>query len=219
GAVGKEVVKDLLTADKYSKVVTAGRRAVQLDDTIPQEKLVQETVDFENLDKSRGVFKNVDAENFKKIDQEYVVNSAKIVAEENPAEGQQGKSKAHFMYCSSMGANASSFMLYPQSKGQTEERLKEIGFDRVSIFHPGFLEVAEDRPRARFAERLAGMFMPPLSNTLKLHMSISVTSVARAMRMAATEATPSYVKPTTHASGSKVTYFTNKDMDTMNEKK
>ena len=51
GAVGKEVLKDLLTTGKYSKVVSVGRRTVELDSTIPQDKLVSDGE--QNNDKQR----------------------------------------------------------------------------------------------------------------------------------------------------------------------
>jgi oxidoreductase len=40
------------------------------------------------------------AEQFKKIDQSYVINSAKIIAEENKPEGAK-LAPVHFLYCSS----------------------------------------------------------------------------------------------------------------------
>ncbi|KAI8148154.1 hypothetical protein BJV82DRAFT_664483 [Fennellomyces sp. T-0311] len=55
----KQVLLDLLKNGTYEKVATVGRRPVQLDDSVPQDKLVQKTVDFENLDASRENFKNV----------------------------------------------------------------------------------------------------------------------------------------------------------------
>ncbi|KAG1067009.1 hypothetical protein G6F42_026570 [Rhizopus arrhizus] len=59
GAVGKQLLKDVLKNGKYAKVVAVGRRPVELDESIPQDKLVQITVDFENLEAHREDFKNV----------------------------------------------------------------------------------------------------------------------------------------------------------------
>lgn len=41
-------------------------------------------------------------ENFKRIDQDYVLNSAKIIAEENKPTGESKLSPVHFLYCSTM---------------------------------------------------------------------------------------------------------------------
>lgn len=41
GAVGKQLLKDVLKNGKYAKVVAVGRRPVELDESIPQDKLVR----------------------------------------------------------------------------------------------------------------------------------------------------------------------------------
>jgi hypothetical protein len=44
GAVGKALLKDLLKANTYTSVTAVGRREVALDDTVPKEKLVCESI-------------------------------------------------------------------------------------------------------------------------------------------------------------------------------
>ncbi|KAI8086688.1 uncharacterized protein BX664DRAFT_336518 [Halteromyces radiatus] len=234
GAVGKQLLKDLLKNGPYAKVVTVGRRNVELDNTVPQDKLVQNTVNFDNLEASRQVFRDVDdvycclgttrkdagsAEQFRKIDQDYVVNSAKMIVEENPTKTTTTfKSPVHFLYCSSMGANKDSYLLYPQSKGQTEDRISRAGFEKVSIFRPGALETVEPRPQYRPAEAFIGSFFFKVNSMLNLHMGISVLDVGRSMRLAATSpsSVPANVKSTTKIiDGTNVNIFTNKDMDNM----
>ena len=83
------------------------------------------------------------AENFVKIDKDYVLNSAKLIKEQNPNE------KIHYLYCSSRGANAGSPFLYLKTKGEIENGLRDIGFGKVSIFGPGFLRTSEQRERGR----------------------------------------------------------------------
>ncbi|OBZ86948.1 Oxidoreductase HTATIP2 [Choanephora cucurbitarum] len=195
GAVGKEVLKDLLTTGKYSKVVSVGRRTVELDSAIPQDKLEQKVVDFDNLEADKSIFKGVSdvfcclgttraaagsAENFVKIDQTYVLNSAKLIAEENKP-SDDALAPVHFLYCSSTGANKDSMFLYIKTKGQTEEALKETGFEKVSIFQPGLLEIVDPRPTTRWGERFALAIVPPLNRMFNLHSSVPVTTVAKAM--------------------------------------
>lgn len=45
GAVGKELLKDILKNGSYTKVVSIGRRQVRLDDSIPQDKLVSRMIE------------------------------------------------------------------------------------------------------------------------------------------------------------------------------
>ncbi|KAG0744945.1 hypothetical protein G6F57_006707 [Rhizopus arrhizus] len=199
GAVGKQLLTDLLKNGKYEKVISVGRRQVELDSNTPQDKLEQKVVDFENLDRHRKDFKNVSdvfcclgttradagsAEKFKKIDQEYVLQSAKIIAEENK-DTSSNQSPVHYVYCSSKGANKNSMFLYPKTKGQTEEELKELGFQRVSIMRPGLLQTVEPRSNPRFVEKLGQTLFGPINHFFNLHMVNSVVSVAKAMHKVA----------------------------------
>ncbi|CAO3693719.1 unnamed protein product [Umbelopsis ramanniana] len=198
GAVGKSLLRELLLADTYKSVTTIGRREVKLDDSIPQSKLVQKTVDFNNLEASRTEMKGYEdvfcclgttradagsADAFKKIDHDYVVNSAKIIAEENPGTG-GGLSPIHFLYCSSGAANKNSPFLYLQSKGKTEEDLINTGFKRVSIFRPGYLQIEEKRPQPRIADSILSKFMG-LTRAVGWRLDVPVAVVGRAMLHAA----------------------------------
>ena len=42
----------------------------------------------------------------------------------------------HFHLVSSAGADKNSFFLYPKVKGESEEAISEMGFERVSIYRP-----------------------------------------------------------------------------------
>ncbi|KAH8552884.1 hypothetical protein BGW37DRAFT_487560 [Umbelopsis sp. PMI_123] len=200
GAVGKALLREALLADTYKSVTTIGRREVKLDESIPQGKLVQKIVDFENLEASRSDLKGYedvfcclgttradagDASTFRKIDHDYVVNTAKIIAEENP--GSDGElSPVHFLYCSSGGSNKNSPFLYMQSKGQTECDLIDTGFKRVSIFRPGFLTVEEKRESRtpRIAENIFGKIVG-FTRAIGLHLDVPVGVVGRSMLYAA----------------------------------
>ncbi|KAI8334474.1 hypothetical protein BD560DRAFT_414558 [Blakeslea trispora] len=227
GAVGKELLKELLTTGKYDKVVSVGRRTVELDSTIPQDKLEQKVVDFEHLEKDRAVFKGVSdvycclgttraaagsADNFVKIDQTYVLKSAKLVAEENKT-SDDTLAPVHFLYCSSGGANKDSMFLYIKTKGETEEALKETGFKKVSIFQPGLLEVVEPRPTTRWGERIASIILPPIDRLFNLHSVISVTRVAQAMHRVAENQEIKAKSTKQSVIGSLVSVFSNSDIE------
>ncbi|OBZ86651.1 hypothetical protein A0J61_05316 [Choanephora cucurbitarum] len=74
---------------------------------------------------------------------------------------------------------------YFKSKGQTEEGLKETGFEKVSIFQPGLLKVVEPRSTTRWPERISLATLPPLDRLFNLHSVISVATVAKAMHRVA----------------------------------
>ncbi|ORZ10943.1 hypothetical protein BCR41DRAFT_357222, partial [Lobosporangium transversale] len=163
GAVGKCLVRDALASKAFTHVLTLGRRPVKTDDGsfTNTEVIEQKVVDFENItetfpqsDLPQVVFCTLGttraaaggAEGFKKIDQQYVLDSARYV---------------HYLYCSSANASEKSFFLYPKTKGETENALAAIGFERVSIFQPGFLKPVEPRESGnRFAEMAVDLLMP-----------------------------------------------------------
>ncbi|GAA5809291.1 hypothetical protein MFLAVUS_002697 [Mucor flavus] len=229
GAVGKQLLKDVLKNGSYTKVVSVGRRPVDLEDSIPKDKLVQKTVDFENLEAHREDFKNVNdvfcclgttradaggAEKFVKIDQGYVLSSAKLIAEENKAADAK-LSPVHFLYCSSMGSNKNSPFLYPKVKGQTEEALSEAGFEKVSIFSPALLETVEPRTRPRMMDKIVMAVFRPINGLLGLDQIISVETVGKAMHRVANNSSlkPSDVNAVkTSTIGSLVSRFSNSDI-------
>jgi len=191
--VGKVLVRELLQQGVYERIVTVGRKEVKLEDSVPTDKLIQKIIDFEILQEHRAVFRGADvvfcclgttralaggAAPFVKIDHDYVVDSAKIIAEENPSKSGGALSPVHYLYCSAQGANKDSYLLYPQSKGLTENNLAYVGFSHVSIFRPALLEIEVERPEPRFFESLGLLVVSTLG--IK-YLSAPVATVARAM--------------------------------------
>lgn len=216
GAVGMTLVRDALASNAFSRVLTLGRRPVSTEGLTNTETLVQKTVDFEKLDETVPKDEPLptivmttlgttraqagSADNFRKIDQGYVLDMAKLIHERAPKDPETGLSKVHFLYCSSGGANEKSYFLYPSVKGQTERLLGEVGFERVSIFRPGFLKTEGERENARMGEKLFGkLIIPALDLVAEKHVSADVAKVGKAMRVVATSDSPEVggVKPET----------------------
>jgi len=176
GAVGKQLVNELLKSNSFSKVTTIGRREVAVPENIPnKEKLEQHVIDMNKLSESKDVFANHDvafcclgttrkdagsAEAFRKIDYDLVVEFATISKE---------KEIPHMNLVSSTGASANSFFLYPQVKGQAENELKKLKFPRLSIYRPPMLERGAD---ARTGEKIFSLILP----------SMPVLAVAKALK-------------------------------------
>ncbi|MBM3164859.1 MAG: nucleoside-diphosphate sugar epimerase [Bacteroidetes bacterium] len=82
---------------------------------------------------------------------------------------------------SSVGANATSSNFYLRIKGETEEGLISLGFERCCIYRPSMLlgKRHESRPLERVAQRLMPIF-DLLTLGGKYH-SIEASSVARTM--------------------------------------
>ena len=164
------------------RIVCIGRRNIDLPTDGGWEKVEQNVVDYDCLDKSAKSFSNVDAAfcclgttrakagktGFIKVDHEYVLNSAKLLKAANCPD---------FHLLTSRGANVNSWFLYPQTKGQVEEDCKQLGFERLTIYRPGLLlcDRAEHRGGEKFFRWVASWFSQPSS------WSIPTSMVAAAM--------------------------------------
>ncbi len=98
-------------------------------------------IDFEKLEEHEDAFKGLDVvvcclgttvrksgtEGFRKVDFDYIVNSAKM-AHKNGCK--------HFHLVSSAGADKNSYLLYTKTKGESEEAISKMGFEKLSIYRP-----------------------------------------------------------------------------------
>ncbi|RWS25442.1 putative transcription coactivator-like protein [Leptotrombidium deliense] len=174
GAVGQSLVNQLLTNPQFSKVTTVGRRKLDSLQNVDTSKLNEVVVDMENMKSVKDEIGNNDvafsclgttkaaagsAEAFRHIDYDLNVEFANICKE---------KDIKCFNLVSSQMANANSWFFYMKTKGQAEEKIKEIGFPILNIFRPGLLD---RKDKTRMGEKIAKCFVS----------SISVDTVAKAM--------------------------------------
>lgn len=89
------------------------------------------------------------AEEFYKVDHDYVVNFARL---------SKNAGVEDFQVVSSVSSNPNSWFLYLKTKGEMEEHCKEIGFRKLTIYQPGLLK----RDKPRFIERLASLILPTM---------------------------------------------------------
>ncbi|KAI9199641.1 uncharacterized protein BJ171DRAFT_427489 [Polychytrium aggregatum] len=212
GMVGKKLVSELLHSPRFSKVTTIHRRAFKDDEKADfpktNSKLVEKIVDFDKLEEHREYFRGHDvgfcclgttradagsAENFVKIDHDYVLKSAQLYH----AETEPGK-PSHFVLLTSAGSNKCSYFLYPRTKGLLEFNCANLGFDRLTILRPGLLDIGQDRrPSSRPLEHLGHMvYTNLLTETMRKTLGISTGNVAAAMRKVAEDWIASKHSPT-----------------------
>ena len=172
GAVGQYVVAELLQSAEYAKVVVLGRRQytapsdVSLTDE-QRSKLDSRVVDLGNADGIEEHCAGVEdafcclgttradagsAEEFRRVD--YGMSS-------NFAHAAHKAGVKTMALLTSQGANPNSWLLYPRTKGETEQEFRSIGFERLAIFQPGLLDRS---PNARFVERLVLCTLPLASS-------------------------------------------------------
>lgn len=141
GATGKDLVHQLLNDKDFEEIDIFVRKPVD----IQNEKLKTHIVDFEKPDEWKDLVKGDVAfsclgttlkdagskEAQKKVDFDYQYQFAKV-AKENEVED--------YVLVSAYGANPDSKIFYSKMKGELEEAVKQLHFNKITIFKPGMLE-------------------------------------------------------------------------------
>lgn len=184
GLVGSFLLRQLLAAPEYDRVIALGRRPLDL----AHPKLTQVTADFAALDRVTADLRCDDAfcclgttikragspAAFRAVDHAAVLAFA-WAARRNGAR--------RFFLVSSLGADARSRVFYSRVKGETEEALEVLDFKTLAIFRPSLL--LGPRREKRLGERIGAMVLwlaePLLLGRLRQYRAIRAEVVARAM--------------------------------------
>lgn len=141
GATGKDLVQKLLEDSEVQEVHAFVRRPLNFEN----EKLKSHVVDFENPESWKDLVQGDVAfsclgttlkdagskEAQRKVDFDYQYNFAKAAKENNVED---------YVLVSSYGANPNSKIFYSRMKGELEQEVKNLHFDKITIFQPGMLE-------------------------------------------------------------------------------
>lgn len=141
GATGKDLVSKLLKDKDFDEIDIFVRKPLNIDNP----KLKNHIVDFEKPEDWKDLVKGDVAfsclgttlktagskEAQRKIDYDYQYNFAKV-AKENEVED--------FILVSSYGASPNSKIFYSKMKGELEQSVKALNFNKTTIFQPGMLE-------------------------------------------------------------------------------
>lgn len=185
GAVGREILEEVLEKDFYKKVYVLGRSSITK--LMDNEKLGRIVVDFENLNFETDILNNADVfaslgttikiaktkENQRKIDLGYTINFAKIC---------EGKIRS-FNVVSAIGANSRSKSFYTSLKGELEERLQEMNLGILRIYRPSLLiaKRADKRMMEDFFIKLSPMLKFILHGKFKKYSPIEVELLGKEM--------------------------------------
>jgi uncharacterized protein YbjT (DUF2867 family) len=185
GAVGGHTLRQLLAMPEVGQVTSLGRRA--LDVTHP--KLRHEVVDV--LDPASyavhvaghdaaictfgvGEPSKSSREEFLRVDKQAVLDFAETC---------KRAGVRHFSLLSSVGVSARSKSFYLRSKGELEDGLRWLEFERLSLFHPSMILTPTNRYGASQAMVLAlwPLLGPLLSGPLRKYRGIKVDVLGNAI--------------------------------------
>lgn len=141
GATGKDLVNQLLNDKDFEEVDIFVRKPVD----IHNDRLHVHVVNFEKPEEWKGMVKGDVAfsclgttlkdagskEAQRKVDFDYQYEFAKA-ARENDVED--------YILVSAYGASPDSRIFYSRMKGELEEAVKQLHFNKITIFKPGMLE-------------------------------------------------------------------------------
>lgn len=183
GLIGRALVDQLLASNDIALVVTLTRRSLN----ISHNKFINHIVDFSKLNQYTEHFVGVDTlfsclgttkkqagsiEQQRTVDLDYQYQAA-----------QQAKSAGVTSYflVSSSGASARSLSPYLKMKGELEDKVIKLDFERCVILRPSLL--IGQREQSRTGEAFAGQLMPLLAYVpfLKRYRPIKGDEVAAKM--------------------------------------
>lgn len=182
GAVGKDLLLQLLDDDRYDSVVAFVRR----DPGIVNDKLTVRVIDFEHPEQWKDevcgdvlysclgtTLKQAGGKRSQwRVDYDYQLAFAEAAAQ-NGVE--------HYALVSSMGANSHSMNFYMKMKGALEDAVRQLSFRHIVIVQPPSL-IRKDSDR--LGERLSVSLLKGLNSIglLRGFRPIATETVARAMR-------------------------------------
>ena len=185
GAVGREILEEVLEKDFYKKVYVLGRSSVTK--LVDNEKLEKIVVDFENLEFDINILNNADVfavlgttikiaktkENQRKIDLGYTINFAKMC---------EGRVKS-FNVVSAIAANSRSKSFYSSLKGELEEQLQKMNLGTLRIYRPSLLiaKRVDKRMMEDFFIKLSPMLKFILHGKFKKYSPIEVELLGKEM--------------------------------------
>jgi uncharacterized protein YbjT (DUF2867 family) len=189
GLVGSHVLARLLADDRIEAVIAPTRHPLA-----SHAKLQNPIIDFAQLPVEAAWWavdgaictlgttraKAGSDASFRRVDHDFPLAVARLVREHGAR---------RFALNSSMGADASSRLLYPRTKGEVEQAIRELAFPSLTIVRPGL--IGGERDEFRMGERTASAILAALAPLLPRRYRISpATAIADALIEAAINGAP-----------------------------
>ena len=182
GLVGGALTDQLADADHISKIITLTRRPAEHSCS----KVQNQVVNFDHLEDYASSFRadllfsclgttrkqagSIAAQ--RTVDLDYQYKAAQLAANHEVG---------HYLLVSASGANGNSNNPYLQMKGELEQRIQTLPFNRISIFQPSLL--LGHRKDFRIGEKLGSWILPALCTIPGLRRFRPITGEQVAAKM------------------------------------
>ncbi|MEG1230146.1 MAG: NAD(P)H-binding protein [Flavobacterium sp.] len=192
GATGTDLLDKLLNNTTFDEVAVFVRKPI----AITNNKLKVHVVDFDQPEEWNHLVKGDVAfsclgttlkaagskEAQRKVDYDYQYNFAKAAKDNNVT---------HFILVSSYGANSKSSIFYSRIKGELEDAVQILQFQKTTIFNPGMLQRKNtDRSGEVVMEKVLGFIN--MLGLFRKYKPLSTDVLAQAMINATKNQTNSY---------------------------
>lgn len=161
GLIGKHLIDELINNGSFTQIIAITRRPVDYS----SDKVTNRVIDFNQMEQYADCFVgdalfsclgttksqagSIEAQ--RKVDVDYQFEAAQLAL--------KGGVK-HILLVSSSGANAKSNAPYLKMKGELEDKVSALAFEKTSIVQPSLLIGSRDH--FRLGESLASYVMPIL---------------------------------------------------------
>lgn len=184
GLVGSRLLEQLAGRSDYSDIATLGRRAPMLQ----HEKITHNVSDFSG-DWDKSAVPGADVlfcclgTTIKKAGTEAAFRALDLEMVVSIAEAAVGNGTGTYVVVSAVGADPDSGNFYLRMKGEMEQAVSELGFERVGILRPSYLLGAREefRPAERLGQYAARLIDPVLKGKLARYRAVNADTVAAAM--------------------------------------
>ncbi|MEQ8704056.1 MAG: NAD(P)H-binding protein [Phaeodactylibacter sp.] len=185
GLVGGFVLRQLLAHPSYKRVISFGRRKLDVEGEGLEQHIINfdEAAEYQHLMQGQDVFsclgttmaKAGSKAAFYKVDYTYAYETAKAAAEAGANQ---------LLLVSSVGADPDSLFFYSRVKGELEAAIRELPFWGIHIFEPSLL--LGPRQEQRLGEQLAVRLTRGIApffrgNVMGKYRPVEAEDVAKAM--------------------------------------
>jgi uncharacterized protein YbjT (DUF2867 family) len=189
GLIGKILVNKFLDDERYKTVQVFARKSSGIN----HPKLIEHVVDFDKIEKWKSDISGDElfsamGTTIRKAKSTTVQYKVDVTYQYEFAKAASENGVKNYFLVSSAGANAKSKLFYMRIKGELEEKVKLLPFNKIRIFRPSLL--LGERPEKRFGEKAAENILRlavPILPFLKNQRPIEGKKVARAMIVSANE--------------------------------
>ncbi|MFZ1282372.1 MAG: NAD(P)H-binding protein [Ignavibacteriaceae bacterium] len=196
GLVGSFITLKLLDDNRYDKVKVFVRRSLE----IVHSKLEENIVDFEKIDSWKELLIcdelfSALGTTIKKAGSKETQYKIDFTYQHEIAEAASNNGVKNYFLVSSLGADYKSSNFYLRMKGNLDEKVQQLNFERIRIFRPSILIGlrSETRLGETLGIKIAGV-ITKIIPALKKYKPIKASLVAEAMIKSANQTTLEKIK-------------------------